>query len=126
MYIEKLTKEEILNISKQLLSIVESDECKVNAKIQSAAISASKANTTLTFKSIYNFQHISLSDFNAEISYGYHNDKEIINKTYRKFMYNKFGNQYKQDFETEYKKSIEKKYREELDSLQEEIDAFPK
>ena len=126
MYVEKLSKEEIMNISKTLLNIVEDSKSLVDTILKFAYVKRNKDSIELILKSLYEDQQIYFSDFSAGITYGYYDTPEKINKTYRKFMYNKFGEQYKLDFEKEHKKSIEKQYHEELDNLQSTIDEFTK
>ena len=66
-------------------------------------------------------EEIFLYDFIAGISYGNNESNHKIIKAFRKFMYSKFGEQYKRDLFEYYKKPIEEKYQTDLSKLNNEI-----
>ncbi len=121
MYIEKLTQYEIEYIAKQLLQIVEhGDKDHVNNLISGSKIEIQESKIRIILP-ISTEEDIYLYDFIAGISYGNNESNHKIIKAFRKFMYGKFGEQYKRDLFEYYKKPIEEKYQNSLISLENEI-----
>ena len=121
MYIEKLTEYEIEYIAKQLLLIVEhGDKDHVNDLISGSEIEIHNSKIKIILP-ISTEEDVFLYDYIAGVSYGNNESKDKIIKTYRKFMYEKFGEQYKKTLLEYYRKLIEEKYQNALNELNNEI-----
>ena len=124
MYIEQLSEDEIKHISKQLLLIVEhDDEAHVDNMILGTNFERDKYGISGILP-ITTEADISLRDFYACISYGGYGSEEKINKKFRSFMYNKFGEQYLLDLKAFYKQPIEEKYQKALKELDDTINSI--
>lgn len=122
MYIQQLTKNDIEQIFTKLLLIIErGDEDKVNSYFKNCKIKKSKDVINISFNTGYETHTCNIYDFNTIISYGSYMADKTVTVTYRKHMYEKFGNNYYNDMRDFYKKKIIKKYDKELKELSDEL-----
>lgn len=122
MYIEKLSDEEIKQLFKQLVSIVEKGNLdRVNSLLDNAKVRRGMGAVGIVFDTGYEMQHCTISDYNAFVSYGHVTDEDKIRVEYRKSMYKKFGNNYYNDMRDYYKSKIIKRYDKELEELSNEL-----
>ena len=122
MYIQKLNDDEILTISTSLLSIVEQDQDTIRHRIANSQIKKYQNCIVVAFDTRYETHELHFNDFDASITYGAYNTPEKVSRTYRKLMYGKFGETYKENFEKFYKAPIIKRYESDLRELSDKVD----
>lgn len=128
MYIGKLNKQEIKEIFKMLVSIVEHDIDNVNYYLENCKIEKSKDSINIIFYVGYEARehHCFITDFNASVSFGHITDDEKVKVAYRKYMYQMFGNEYYNDMRDYYKRIIFSKCDKQLEELSNELNEMIK
>lgn len=127
MYIEKLTKKDIKEITAKLLLLLErGDIDKVKFYLDDCKIEKGKPSIVVSFNTGYEIHSCYISDFSASVTYGYYGDDEKVKLAYRKHMYERFGNEYYNNMRDYYKKDIISRYDSELEKLSNELNEMIK
>ena len=122
MYIEKLTQEEIKDIFKQLVSILEDNNQNIiDQYLNDFKISNGIGVVPIFFNYEQDGHNLSLTDFNAYVSYGDVDVDKKITIAYRKYMYKKFGNEYYENMRDYYKRDIMKACDKRLEKLSQDL-----
>lgn len=123
MYIEKFKKMEIKEIvSKILLLLERNDADRVDFYLDSLKIEKDKDMITASFNTGYETHCCYISDYSASVTYGYYGEDEKVKLLYRKYMYEKYGNDYYENMRDYYKKIIFSKCDKQLEELSNELD----
>ena len=125
MFIEKLANEDLEKIFYNLIKIIEKNEVKIREYFKNSKIRMNENAIIIEFNTGTEWEYCYLKDFRASVSLNFNYDKQITS-IYRKFMYNKFGNNYYNQMRDFYKKDIVKKYDKELEKLSTELNEMIK
>lgn len=120
MYIEQLTNIEIKNIFKMIISTVNNEQ-EVEFRLSHMKIEKWDNAIRCVFPTGYENHLCVLEDFDAFLSYGDYETPVKITKLYRRYMYQKFGEEYKTDLDKFYREPIVEKYMKEIARLDSEI-----
>ena len=121
MYIEKLTDKDLKDIFTLLVGFVENrkDEQQIASYFSKAKIHKYDGGLAITFSTELDKNELIISDYHAFMNYGFASEK--IKVAYRKYMYNKFGNEYYNDMRDFYKLHIMRECDRKLENLAREL-----
>ena len=122
MYIEKLSKKDLMEIFTKLLLIVENGNAdQVRDYLEESQITRGADHIEISFNTGYEIHKCLITDYTASVSYGYYTHEDMVKVSYRKHMYQKFGNDYYEDMRDYYKRIIFSKCDKQLEELSNDL-----
>jgi len=120
MYIEQLTNAEIETIFKMIISTVDNEQ-EVAFRTERMKIERWDNCIRCIFPTAYETHICVLEDFETYLSYGAYDTPEKIRKLYRRYMYNKFGENYLVRLEKHCREPIKERYNKEMSEIDNQI-----